>query len=350
MISLGFLEEGNILARYFSTGSEQYLKVSTLAVHVFCVQFGIQSLAGQLTDILLPSASKAILKGLIRTIQALTLLIFVTIMKQFDDHLSFWVMAIGLICVSPILYMHIPELKNLGRTAGEFFFLPCQTIFYCLLPWNNAKRKWSKALDKIKAANEFSKKVRKRSDFLKLQEEQEKWLQWKSVEDMCNKNKNITIMEDTIEELDNNERLQIINRDRVCFVTNMLGQNGYLNQNERPSRICYARGPVKFHNGPFQCIGAIRKGGIFLFDDLVLVARKLVKNRRYMNEMVIEFKDNFSMMREGSTLTLFSDKIAKGVKIHLETDNNACLWEKYCNFCNKNWKKTPEAVDSENSN
>jgi hypothetical protein len=69
-----------MLASYFSSEIEQYLKVSVLSVYVICVQ----SLSEHLTDILHPLLSKAIMKRLIRAIQALTLLVFVTIINQFD--------------------------------------------------------------------------------------------------------------------------------------------------------------------------------------------------------------------------------------------------------------------------
>ena len=86
LIILGILEKESLIEPYLSQDVNQYLKVSILAVHVFCVQFGLQSLAGQLTDILLPSSSKAVMKGVIRAIQALTLSVFVTIMIKFKSY------------------------------------------------------------------------------------------------------------------------------------------------------------------------------------------------------------------------------------------------------------------------
>ena len=331
---LGFLEEETILEPYISHEAAQYLKVTILGVHVFCVQFGLQSLAGQLTDILLPSCSKAIMKGVIRAVQALTLLLFVTLMKQLEQHWSFWFMAIGLICVSPLLFTYIPELKNLGRTAGEFFFLPCQTVFYVVLPLPVAKRRFCEAVQKVKsqlfAANVFSK------DILQSVDHQRSYMRWKSVEVTGNDNRNVTLTTDTIEKLRDDKHLQAVNRDRVNFVTNILGQNGFLNCNEEKSRLCIGRGPITFFEG------AIKNGAIFLFNDLVIVARKLVANRRYIDENVFQFSDNFKIAREGPTLTLSSAKTPIGLKIHVETENNASLWEKYCNFSVENWNKDPE--------
>ena len=57
-------------------GVHLYLRVTVLALHVFSVQFGIQTLGGQMTDTLLPSHSKSILKGLIRSAQSISLFAF----------------------------------------------------------------------------------------------------------------------------------------------------------------------------------------------------------------------------------------------------------------------------------
>ena len=94
---------------------------------------------------------------------------------------------------------------------------------------------------------------------------------------------------------------------------NILGQNGFLTQNDDRSRLCLARGPIQFSEGIF------RTGGMFLFCDVLIVARKLVQNRRYLNEKVFEFRDNFRTAREKESLTLFSEKNPEGTKIYVET-------------------------------
>ena len=332
LIILGFLEEGTILAPYINVEIEQYLMVSVLALHVFCVQFGLQSLSSQLTSILLPSSSKAIMKGAIRAIQALTLLVFITIMKQFSNHWSFWIMAIGLTSFSPLLYTYIPELKNLGRTAGEYFFLPSQTLFYAILPLNEAKKKWIDLGTKVKHASKVLRKISQRTLNLEIpQDKTNKTWQIKSFEENSNMNTNITFIPDTFESLKTDDRLQKLNKDRVCFVTNILGQKGFLNRNVTKSRICIGRGPVRFSEG------SMKEGGIFLFNDAVIVARKVKQNRRYINEKVFEFTDNLRMKREDASLTFFSENHPEGVKIEFEKVNNAILWERYCNYCMDNF-------------
>jgi len=331
LIILGFLEEGTILAPYINVEVEQYLMVSVLALHVFCVQFGLQSLSSQLTSILLPSSSKAIMKGVIRAIQALTLLVFITIMKQFSNHWSFWIMAIGLTSFSPLLYTYIPELKNLGRTAGEYFFLPSQTLFYALLPLNEAKKKWIDLGTKVKHASKVLRKISQRTLNLEIpQDKTNKTWQIKSFEENSNMNTNITFIPDTFESLKTDDRLQKLNKDRVCFVTNILGQKGFLNRNVTKSRICIGRGPVRFSEG------SMKEGGIFLFNDAVIVARKVKQNRRYINEKVFEFTDNLRMKREDASLTFFSENHPEGLKIEFEKVNNASMWERYCRYCMDN--------------
>ena len=71
---------------------------------------------------------------------------------------------------------------------------------------------------------------------------------------------------------------------------------------------------------------------MFLFSVLVCIARKVVKNRCYVNEKVFEFKDNVKMRRDRACLTLCSDKVPFGVNIITETVSNAFRWEKYINF------------------
>ena len=106
------------------------------------------------------------------------------------------------------------------------------------------------------------------------------------------------------------------------------------------------KGPISFPDG------AIRKGGVFLFDDLIIVARRVVQNRRYVNEKVFKFTDNFQVRREEASLVLISENNPEEIKINLETANNASLWEKYVKFSlrqnNTDIESTSEDCGSEN--
>jgi hypothetical protein len=188
-------------------------------------------------------------------------------------------------------------------------------LFYVVLPVSDAKKMWMDAFRKIKTTMWISHVIKnqnqKKQQLLRL---------------------NTTFLPDTLWTIHAEERLKRLNRDRVSFVTNILDQTGFLSQNYSKSRICIGRGPIAFPDG------LIRKGGIFVFDDMVIVARKLVENRRYINEKVFEFKDNVEVKRQNASLTLTSEKCPEGIniKIDLESTEDAILWEKYCHFCIEN--------------
>ena len=92
-----------------------------------------------MTDTLLPSHAKSILKGLIRSAQSVSLFLFVSIMAFLPHPTAFWTMAGFLLLASPILYVYIPELRSLGRAAGGLYFLPIQTKFYAVIPRGEAR-------------------------------------------------------------------------------------------------------------------------------------------------------------------------------------------------------------------
>ena len=77
-----------------------------LSVHVFSVQLGLQTLSGQLTDILLPSSVKPVLKGFTGAAKALSLILFITVFRLLPDFsYSFWLMAACLLLACPLLYI-----------------------------------------------------------------------------------------------------------------------------------------------------------------------------------------------------------------------------------------------------
>ena len=85
----------------------------------------------------------------------------------------------ALILASPFLYFGIPELRHLGRSAGEFFFLPAQTIFYFIPNEEEAKtRKTLKIVaNVITAARAFQQAIDKAS----TDEEEETYQREKTV-------------------------------------------------------------------------------------------------------------------------------------------------------------------------
>ena len=114
----------------------------------------------------------------------------------------------------------------------------------------------------------------------------------------------------------------------MTLVQNMLpGANNILEKKVNNDRILIARGPASFASGA----GALKKYGIFLFLDIVVVAQKIKKNRKYINARSFQLGPHFSIQREGSTLTIGDDK--SSFFVMLEPETNAIMWEKYIKFC-----------------
>ena len=229
----------------------------------------------------------------------------------------------ALILASPFLYFGIPELRHLGRSAGEFFFLPAQTIFYFIPKEEEAKtRKTLKMIaNVIIAARAFQQAIDKAStDEEEETYQREKTVTYqreKTVERMGAENMIATFHQNTLEELLNNEELAAKNKLSLTFVENILGMNNWLVQNQNPSRLIVARGPASFVKENFNV-------GVFLFSDVVIVARKLKENRKYRVEETFDIDKNFEVSRDGTEVTF-----ASGVKICLVNFSelgNARMW------------------------
>ena len=109
-----FLDEG--LNIQISESASFWIRVILLALHVFLVQFGLQTLAGNLTDLLYPTKFKSVMKGLTRAIFSVTLIIFtssLTIKVDCDIKYSwtFWIIGTFLLLAFPFLYVFIPEMS-----------------------------------------------------------------------------------------------------------------------------------------------------------------------------------------------------------------------------------------------
>ena len=323
---MGVLLHPTLTEDLLTTGQSKILRVVVLAVHVFCTQFGIQNLAGQLTDTLLPSNSKAMIKGFIRGPQALSLAVFIAVMNLLLPYQAFWTMAIVLLISSPVLYITIPELRSLGREAGAFFFQPYQTFFYIVIPKptdSQAKVNWKKAGKLVKQASALLRNRQAaalesvsdaepaiRSDMAKH----------RAFDRQNSEDPQATFKENTIEDIDQNE-----NKQNVIFISNILGMTGFLAQNPCESRLLIARGPASFGDG-------LLKAGVFLFSDILIVAQRLRKNRKYVNEEVFHLQNEaFTITRDYATL-VFEDGDTS-CKVIFKTHENAKMWEEYVAFC-----------------
>merc|ERR1711997_930831 len=79
----------------------------------------------------------------------------------------------------------------------------------------------------------------------------------------------------SVSEIYENEKFPQINRERINFVSNILGQGNTLATNTSQQRILIGRGPVQYLHE------LMKKGSIFLFNDILIVAKCVVSNRRY---------------------------------------------------------------------
>ena len=230
---------------------DQGLRVGILAVHVFAVQFGLQSLAGQMTDTLLPSHAKPLLKGFIRSVQSLSLIAFVTLINLIPENYSawrFWTMGGVLILSCPFLYFGIPELRHLGRAAWEFYFLPAQMIFYYVIP--DAED------ESMQFSSEGSSDIEKGINIT----HHKRWFyeRQNTMERVGNENQLATFHPNTLEELREDKELMKQNKLSVTFVENILGVHNWLAKNPNPDRCNIFIRPKSDHCLPLSLREAVQ--------------------------------------------------------------------------------------------
>ena len=323
---LGLLLHPTATQDLLSSQTDQYLRLVILALHVFCVQFGVQTLTGQLKDTLLPTHSKAVLKGAHGTFQSLLLLLFVTLMKELPDFCwSFWSMTVVLLLASPALYLWIPELRSLGRAAGELYFLPEQTVFYVIIPSpGNSMMKDNESI--VVVSPEVTEKINSSisNDHVKR----------RITERQASQNPTAILKEVTFDEVLHQEELMKENQILVKYVENILSSwlGSFLARNQNSSRILVARGPAT--------LVPRGKAGVFLFSDVLIVATKLKTNLKYVNEQVfmINPRTPFTMTRNDETIT-FEDS-SRRCAVKFEPTCNAVMWEKYVEFCKQRMTST----------
>merc|ERR1712098_728804 len=82
---------------------------------------------------------------------------------------AFLIMGSLLLLSIPLLYLFLPEIRNIGTDMSGEFFLPSQTVIYFVLPEEkkgspesrrNAKQKWYSAVRKISNISSVFNRVR----------------------------------------------------------------------------------------------------------------------------------------------------------------------------------------------
>ena len=326
-----FLPSGPLYG-HFPPKTDQLMRVVILALHVFAVQFGLQSLPGQLTDTLLPSHAKPLLKGFVISFKSLSLIAFVSLITLIPENefsaWRFWTMGSFLLVASPFLYVGVPELRHLGRSAWEFYFSSVQTVFYFVIPKpqkSRAKQALNRVRCAISAVGAFKQTLCDRLDDNQTAGTQRtRYQRQKTVEAVSAENVIATIHHYTAKEVSEDVELLRTNKLSVTFVENILGMSNWLAQNRNPERLIVARGPAR-------CVQKNRDVGLFLFSDVMIVARKLMKNRQYRILTTINVDDKLIVVREECEVAFQNGDISYAV--NFSDLANGRMWEEYANYC-----------------
>jgi len=317
LICLAFLCDESFSFVFFSPSVVLYIKTVLLCLHATVTQLGMQTFPGLLTDVIYPTSYQAVLKGMTVSIECIAFVVMIFCLKIVSYSQAFFIMAGILLLVSPLLYMFVPEVKNMGGEMSAEFFVPFQTVFYFVLPENKkgseevrakAIKNWKTGLRKVSAMSIWATKAMK---------EQE-------TKDFVRKYPTITIDEQipSVESTVSDDKSRKLNVERVSYISNILSQAGYLCQNQNDLRVLVGRGPVKMKG---------KKGSMFLFTDVILVAKRLVSGRRYVGELSFKLDSaSFTLERKVSEIFL-NEEEKEPLAIEFEDESLAIVWEKYIN-------------------
>ena len=84
---------------------------------------------------------------------------------------------------------------------------------------------------------------------------------------------------------------------------------------------------------------------MFLFTDVLIVAKCIVSNRRYISEMSIRLPET-RIVKNGKFMTI-SDSGPKTLEIEFEDESISNIWEKYIDFWSKYNEDTPRSSEGE---
>jgi len=311
---IGILMEEKLVASFLTEEAITFFKVAFLCLHTFVVQCGLQGLPTQLADILFPSSCKSIMKGLCKAVTSLTLVIFVSTINTFPIYARFWIMAGTLVLASPLLFIFVPEIRNIGKSTAKNFILPCQTVFYLVLPKLEVRHKWKEASRKISYMKTVLNLLDKR---LEKEETKARSIVYTRFFTFVGQ---VT----DLEEFSTDTKLKRRNESLVSYIGNILPQSSFLHENWKEDRILVGRGPTKFPDD------IKTSGGIFLFNDVLIVAKCLLRNWRYVNETSFNMED-LTLTREDNKLFLTSRE--KSVNISFTEEEEAETWRRYIEFC-----------------
>ena len=241
-----------------------------------------------------------------------------------------------LVLSSPFLYFVIPELRHLGRAAWEFYFLPTQTIFYFVITDEEerkafkALKKWVVVISAVRAFNQTPFEDSPDTEDLSQIPGNKRWSYQRQItlERAGNENQIASFHFNTFDEMMAGEELKKKNKLSVTFVENILGICNWLTKNPNPERFLLARGPATCVS--VQSVQEQTSVGVFLFSDVLIVARKLIKNTNYKVHVALKIDSNFKASRSDLELRLKNDD--KEVGLRFSELGNARMWQQYASF------------------
>lgn len=195
------------------------------------------------------------------------------------------------------------------------FIMPFQTVFYIILPnQETVKRRWTNAVRKVSTLNKVIGMID-----TKLAKEN-------ALNTCVRYSRTFTFLGETtdIEEYRTDPKLKRNNEELVTYVCNILPQSGYLATNWREDRVLVGRGPTKFPESLKET------GGIFLFNDVLIVAKCLLRSWRYVDETSFVVQElEVSRMEENLIITSKEER----VRVAFSDVSEAETWKRFIEFC-----------------
>ena len=132
-------------------------------------------------------------------------------------------------------------------------------------------------------------------------------------------------------DVETDEVFKNLNKERVSFISNILSQTNPLIALPSKQRVLIGKGPIKFQNDCLTGCGSdvIKDGSIFLFNDLLIVATRVISNRRYIWEVCFKLRE---LKTHESEETITLDLNGKSLDISFENAELASLWNKFITF------------------
>ena len=302
LLILGLISSHNV---FFFTDSICVIKTVFLCIHVVFLQFGLQTLPSLLMDVLYPASSRAMLKGLSISVGNVFLIFLICILNMFSFQQAFFILFSLVFITIPLLYIFLPEIRNITTETCAEFFIPFQTVFYFPIP----RHKASDTAEAGKDLKSWTKNTFEIHCAMALPE--------------VKINREIPIISTISEQ----NRYEALNQQRVYFVSNILGQNGFLTKNQDKNRVMIGRGIVKFKSSALM-----KSGSIFLFSDVLIVAKCVLIGRRYVAETCFNIHSHvFSLQVEGAEMILIKENNSKE-RLEFENPCLAQTWETYIKF------------------